>query len=324
MLNEPGVPLHVAAEGLRFPEGPVVMPDGSIALVEIAAGRVTHVASDGRVSALAEPGGGPNGLAFGPDGALYCCNNGGFAWVEWEGLIRPNGQSADYETGRIERIDPATGAVKRLYDHCGEHALRGPNDLVFDRQGGFWFTDLGKVRPRDRDHGGVYWAAADGSRIVEAAYPIPGGANGIGLSPGGDMLYVAETETGRLWAFDVLGPGELRKDPWPSPHGGRLLAQLPGFKRLDSLAVTASGNICVATLVSGEITTVSPSGETLGVLALPDRMPTNICFGGPDLRTAWVTLSTTGKLVSMPWGEPGLALHCDGTQDGGTGPMVRA
>src|SRR5262249_22288869 len=242
-------------------------------------------------SVVATPGGGPNGLALGPDGALFCCNNGGFGWIESEGRLRPYGASADYETGRIERVDLTTGEVARLYDRCGEHARRGPNDLVFDRHGGFWFTDLGKVRPRDRDHGGVYWAAADGSQIVEAAYPVVGGANGIGLSPDGNTLYVAETETGRLWSFAVLGPGKLHKDPWPSPHGGKLVCQFPGYRRLDSLAVTAAGNICVATLISGEITTVAPSGEILQVVPLDDRMPTNLCFGGSDLRTAFITLS---------------------------------
>jgi len=307
--DAPDAAIRVLAEGLRFPEAPVVLPGGDVAVVEIAAGRITRIAADGAVSVLSEPGGGPNGLALGPDGALYCCNNGGFQWIEQGGLLRPHGQADDYETGRIERIDLRTGAATRLYSRCGEHALRGPNDIVFDAHGGFWFTDLGKVRARDRDHGGVYWAAADGSRIVEAAHPVPGGANGIGLSPDGRVLYVAETETGRLWAFDVEGPGVLRCDPWPSPHGGRLLTQMPGFRRLDSLAVTAAGNICVATLVTGEVTTVSPAGEILGAVRFPDRMPTNICFGGADMRTAWVTLSTTGRLVSTPWGEPGLRLN---------------
>ena len=143
---------------------------------------------------------------------------------------------------------------------------------------------------------------------MEAAFPIFGGANGIGLSPDGRVLYVAETETGRLWAWDVEGPGRLRKDPWPSSNGGRVLCQFPGYRRLDSLAVTAAGNICVATLVSGEITTVSPAGEILRVTPMPERMPTNICFGGPDMRTAYVTLSTTGKLVELLWDEPGYRL----------------
>jgi len=300
--------LRILAEGLRFPEGPVALPDGSVALVEIEARRITRIAPNGAKSTIATLAGAPNGLALGPGGMLYVCNNGGFSWHEEPGMLRPTGQAADYSGGRIEIVDPATGAVEVLYRACDGRPLRGPNDLMFDRAGGFWFSDLGKVRARDRDHGGAYWAAADGSRIVEAAFPIFGGANGIGISPDGRTLYVAETETGRLWAWDIEGPGRLRKEPWPSPHGGRLLCQFPGFRRLDSLAITAAGNIVVATLVAGEITTVSPAGEILRVVKMPERMPTNICFGGPDMRTAFITLSTSGRLAAMAWDEPGLRL----------------
>jgi len=228
-------------------------------------------------------------------------------------MLRPVGVPPDYQGGRIEVIDPASGAVRVLYDRCGDHKLKGPNDLIFapkgsPGEGGFWFTDLGKVRARDRDHGGVYWAAADGSKIVEAAFPIFGGANGVTLSPDGRTLYVAETETGRLWAWDIVGPGLVRKDPWPSSNGGRVLCQFPGYRRLDSIATTAAGNICVATLVSGEITTVSPTGEIIRVVKMPERMPTNICFGGPGMKTAFITLSLTGKLAAIEWDEPGLVL----------------
>lgn len=296
------------ATGLRFPEGPVVLPDGAIALVEIEAQVISRIAPDGTRSIIARTGGGPNGLAAGPDNTLILCNNGGFIWHEEPGILRPSGTAADYTNGRIEVVDIATGALRLLYDRCGDVMLKGPNDLQLDGKGGFWFSDLGKVRPRDRDHGGVYWAALDGSRIIEAAFPIFGGANGIGISPDGEKLYVAETETGRLWAFDIMGPGMLRKNPWPSTHGGTLLCQFPGFRRLDSLAITAAGNIVVATLISGEITTVSPAGDVLDVVKMPERMPTNICFGGADMRTAYITLSNTGKLVGMPWPEPGLRL----------------
>lgn len=304
---------RVMAEGLRFPEGPVVMEDGAVALVEIEAGVISRIAPDGTRSILAEPGGGPNGLARGPGGQLFLCNNGGFTWHDAPGCLRPSGQAPDYKGGRIETVDPRDGTVRRLYEGCGEHRLRGPNDIVFDNPGrfpvpGFWFSDLGKVRARDRDHGAVYWAAADGSAIVEAALPIAGGANGIGLSPDGRTLYVAETESGRLWSWEITGPGELRKDPWPSPHGGRMLCDLPGFTRLDSLAVTEAGNICVATLVTGEITTIAPDGRILGRVKYPDPMVTNIAFGGADRRTAYITLSSTGKLVEAAWDEPGLAL----------------
>jgi len=296
------------AEGLRFPEGPVALPDGSIALVEIEAQLISRVTAAGMRSVIARTGGGPNGLAAGPDGTLILCNNGGFIWHEEPDILRPIGTAKDYTNGRIEVVDMASGAIRTLYDRCGDVMLKGPNDLQLDGKGGFWFSDLGKVRARDRDHGGVYWAALDGSRIIEAAFPIPGGANGIGISPDGEKLYVAETETGRLWGFDIIGPGRLRKCPWPSPHGGELICQFPGFRRLDSLAITAAGNIVVATLISGEITTVSPAGEILDVVKMPERMPTNICFGGPAMKTAYITLSNTGRLVSMPWREAGLVL----------------
>jgi len=198
--------IRVLATGLRFPEGPVALDDGSVVLVEIARGTVTRVAADGAVSVVADLGGGPNGLALGPDGGLYVCNNGGFEWHDEAGLLRPVGTPGSYSGGRIERVDLRTGASRMLYDRCGEHRLCGPNDIVFDRHGGFYFTDLGKTRPRDRDQGGVYYAMADGSGIKAVAYPMLT-PNGIGLSPDEATLYVAETEGGRLWAFDIVEPG---------------------------------------------------------------------------------------------------------------------
>jgi len=295
-------------KGLRFPEGPIAMPDGSVILVEIAAGQLTRVLPDGTKQTVAKLGGGPNGAAIGPDGKCYICNNGGFTWMEEDGLLRPGGTPDDYATGRIERIDLDTGAVETLYTECNGNNLRGPNDIVFDGKGGFWFTDLGKRRPRDMDMGGIYYARTDGSLIVEAAYPAVT-PNGIGLSPDDKILYAAETETSRLWAWDIIGEGQLKKEPWPSVNGGRCIAGVEGFQRFDSLALDGAGNICVATLVNGGITVISPDGKDIEHIPMPDRMCTNICFGGPDLRTAYMTLSTTGKLVSMEWPRPGLPLH---------------
>lgn len=302
--------LTEVASGLRFPEGPVAMPDGSILLVEIARGTLTRVGRDGVVSYVAQLGGGPNGAAIGPDGRVFVCNNGGFRWTPDDDPsgLRPIGQAEDYSGGRIEAVDLATGAVEVLYRECDGRPLKGPNDLVFDGRGGFYFTDLGKVREREQDRGAVYYARADGSAIREVVFPIftP---NGCGLSPDGGTLYVSETETARLWAFALIGPGEIAREPFPSPHGGRLLLGLGGYCRFDSLAVDAAGNVCVATLVEGGITVVSPDGSSVRRIAMPERWATNICFGGSDLRTAFVTLSSTGRLVSMPWDEAGLPLH---------------
>jgi gluconolactonase len=269
------------------------------------------VAADGTVSVVAETGGGPNGIAVGLGGMLYVCNNGGFTFHEDEAGLRPTVQAADYDGGRLERVDPGTGRVEVLHRETasGFH-LRGPNDLVVDRSGGIWFTDLGKRRARDLDYGGVYWMAPDGGTIREVAHPFIS-ANGIGLSPEETVLYVAETEGARLWAFDIAGPGKVKKQHWPSPHGGRLLHAAGGslYRRYDSLAVEAGGNICVATLITGGITVIAPDGRLVEFVPLPDRYATNICFGGPDLRTAFVTLSQSGRLVAMDWPRPGLPLN---------------
>lgn len=301
--------LRIVAHDLKFPEGPVAMADGSVILGEIAGGTVTRVKPDGTLDRFSEAGGGPNGLAIGPDGAIYCCNNGGNAYAH--GGFLSTGPSADYMGGYVERIDPRTGQSRILYTHCGRYRLSAPNDIVFDTQGGFYFTDLGKRRARDRDHGGLYYALADGSKIVELAYPIVT-ANGVGLSPDGKVVYVADTEPARLWAFDIVEPGVIKKQPFPSPHGGRLVAGLPGFQRFDSLAVDANGNVCVATLMTGAITVISPSGQVLRQVKVPDVYPTNICFGGSDLRTAFITLSAAGQLAAMDWPDPGLKLNYNG------------
>jgi gluconolactonase len=298
------------ASGLLFPEGPVILADGSVILVEIARGTVTKVSPDGAVSYVSSQGGGPNGLALGPDGKMYVCNNGGFKWTppgSERGLL-PIAQADDYSGGRIERLDLATGAVEVLYTKTENGPLKGPNDIVFDDQGGFYFTDLGKGRAREIDRGGVYYAKADGSFIKEMIYPMftP---NGIGLSPDGSVLYVAETETARLWAFDLTEPGEFTRQPFPSPHGGRLVAGIGGYNRFDSLAVDADGNICVATLVNGGITVISPDGDWHHLPVPSERWVTNIAFGGPELGTAYLTLSSTGRLVSCPWENSGLLLN---------------
>lgn len=304
------VAISEVASGLRFPEGPIAMPDGSVMVVEIARQTITRIARDGTKSCVARPGGGPNGLALGPDHALYVTNNGGFAFFEDENGLRVGGQAKDYSGGRIERVDLADGSVTVLTTETGSgFSLRGPNDLVIDRSGAIWFTDLGKRRPRDIDYGGVYWLSPDRRTIREIAHPVLT-ANGIGLSPDETTLYVAETEGARLWAFDVTGPGEIAKRGWPSPHGGRLLYSAGGgYHRYDSLAVEANGNICVATLIHGGITVVSPAGELVEFVPMPDNYTTNICFGGPDLRTAYVTLSQTGRLVETRWPRPGLPLN---------------
>jgi len=300
--------LREITSGLRFPEGPVWLPDGSIVLTEIASGEITRVDANGKKSTVARPGGGPNGAALGPDGKLYVANNGGsFTWHEVGGLLVPGPTPPSHVGGRIERIDLDTGKVEVLYTECDGRKLRGPNDLVLDAHGGIWFTDHGTTHERVKDRTGVFYAKTDGSSIREAIFPLDS-PNGIGLSPDGRKVYVAETHTGRVWQWDVTAPGTVATTPGFGAGGGTLLCGLPDFQLLDSLAVDSAGTVCVATLVNGGITAISPDGKSAELYATPDPLTTNVCFGGPGLRTAFVTLSGVGKLVSFEWPRPGLKL----------------
>ena len=298
--------VSILATGLGCPEGPGGCADGSVVLTELRNNKCSRVTPDGKVSVFSACGGGPNGLAIGPDGFFYLCNNGGSRYVE--GHSMGVGPHPDYKFGSVQRIDPKTGEAKLLYKEVNGHVLSAPNDLVFDTAGGFYFTDLGKRYARHRDHGGLYYALPDGSKIAELAYPILS-PNGCGLSPDGKTIYVADTEGARLWAFDIEAPGVIKAKAPHAAHSGRVIAGLGGNARFDSLAVMASGNICVATLTTGYITEISPAGDIVRAEKMPDTYPTNICFGGADMRTAYITLSDTGRLGMMRWPEPGLKLN---------------
>ena len=298
--------MQLIATGLRFPEGPVACTDGTLLIVEIAGQSVTRIDPErGTIERLVHCPGGPNGLALGPDGRGYVCNNGGTSWRTRDGLTWPGAIAATYAGGTIDRVDLTEPRCEVLYGHGGEAPLSAPNDLVFDGDGGFWFTDTGKDRGRSRDHGGVYYARADGSGLAAVVHPLVT-PNGIGLSPDGRELYVAETLTGRLWAWPVTAPGTLGR-AGNGPRGARLVHGFGGYQMLDSLAVDADGNISVATLITGAISVLAPDGNLVRQIIVPgdDPFVTNVCFAPGEARTAYVTSSGRGCLYALDWPCPG-------------------
>ena len=272
---------------MRFPEGPAFDRDGNLYVVEILGRQVSKIAPDGSVSVFAETGGGPNGSNFGPDGDLYVCNNGGFPG--------PN-----KEPGRVERITPS-GEVSVLISEIDGEPLNSPNDLGFDERGNLYFTDpiWGSRGVEGAPPGHVCFRSADGeARRLHSGLAFP---NGIGVSPDGKTLLVCESMTFRLRAFDILEPGVLGE---PREFGFLGEGAIP-----DGFAFDAEGNVLCCGFQSGQIHVFPPNGgEKLDTLDFDDKQITNVCFGGPDLKTLYVTESGAGRVVSVEWVRAGMRL----------------
>jgi gluconolactonase len=295
----------ILTTGLEFPEGPVCNRDGSVDIVEIRGGQVTKVGPNGTKRVVARTGGGPNGAARGPDGALYITNNGGFAWKNG----RPVGPATDYETARIERID-ANGSVQRLYETCDGVRLSAINDLVFDETGNFYFTDPIHRDPQNpepmggptRRQGKVYYASPDGKSIRCVAAPLQH-PNGIGLTPDGKTLLVAQTFAGDLLAFPIMAPGQLGEK--------RVFGQLPQGYYPDGFCLDEEGYVLVAGPIGGGVVVFDPHGKVVEVIPSEDKMVTNVAFGGPNWSTLYITESGLGRVVTRAWPRRGLVLYPD-------------
>jgi gluconolactonase len=292
----PTLPITVLAEGLKFPEAPVPMRDGSVLFVQIESKQVSRLMPDGRVILVKQMEGGPNGLAIGPDKALYIANDGGrFSFAQRGAYNFPGAAPADHVGGSIQRLDLKSGVLTTLYESCDGKRLVAPDDLVFDHQGGMWISDIGKIK----GDAGIYYALPDGKSIkcVKDGMSAP---NGIGLSPDGKQLHVSEAR--QLWTYDMSAPGTLGPS---TSYAGADHAQLRERSIADSLKVQADGKVCVCTLLAGGISIIDAAGNT-EFIEFADPMTTNLAFGGQDMRDVWVTLSGTSRIGRVRWPYAGL------------------
>ncbi|WP_260762539.1 SMP-30/gluconolactonase/LRE family protein [Mycobacterium sp. SMC-4] len=291
---------------MAFPESPIAVSDGSVLLSEMAAGRITRVRPDGRTETVAEVGGGPNGVALLADGRMVVCQNGGarFGRGPWPydfpgcaQIFRPMGAPTRPVPPQLQLVDPG-GEVRTLaLDFTARDGttlpLVRPSDVCADACGGFYVTDGGTTHGRSRTMTGLLYGTPDG-RLEEIVYPLEM-PNGVALSPEGDLVYVAETRTRRVWEFSMTGPGRVAT--------GRGLATVPSGGPLniggaDGLCVAADGTILVATLGAGGVTAFSAAGDLLGALPLDDPMTTNMTLNA-DESTLYLTLASSGRLLAV-------------------------
>lgn len=282
-----GTTPRVVASGLRFPEGPAFDRAGNLYVVEIQGGQVSRIRPGGGVEVFAKCGGGPNGSQLAADGELVVANNGGFG---------PGG------AGRIERVDRA-GRVRSWIAEADGVPLAKPNDLAFDAQGNLYFTN-----PRWPERGESAAQAAPGdvcfatpdaaARRIHTGLRFP---NGIGVSPDGRTLVVCETGTGKLHGFPILAPGLLGEP--------RVVADLGANGQPDGFAFDAEGWILCCGWETGRIWAFAPgSAECVETIAFEDDGVTNVCFGGSEGRTLFVTESKLGRVVAIDWRRPGMRL----------------
>jgi len=267
--------IRLLASGLEWPEGPEYGPDGSLYVANFGSARgvISRIAPDGTASGFAETGGAPNGLAFGPDGALYVADAGRRAVL------------------RVE----LSGDVSVYADSFEGARFTAPNDLVFGPRGDLFVTDPLRNDPPDPCISPVYRVAPGGEvSLFVGEMPYP---NGIALSPDGSEVFVAEMRSNRLLAFP-LRPDGTAGEP-------RMMYRFrdPGWPV--GMVVDEEGTIVVAVYRAGAIAFVSPDGKLLERWEREGSMPTDIAFGGPELRTVYVT-DAAGKVETFEHGARGL------------------
>ena len=261
------------ASGFQFTEGPAADGAGNLYFTDLTTDRVLVRRPDGQVDVVLEASEGCNGLMVAADGRLVACQG---------------------EAGRLVALDPESGALEVLAHSFGDAPLNKPNDLVLDSAGGIYFSDPDfPGGPGTQEVEAVYYLDFNGAlHRTAAAFEKGRRPNGVLLSPDEQTLYLLSSRSPELLAYPVEAPGELGE--------AAVLAVLPSGG--DGLAVDAEGRLYVTQPRESAVLVIAPDGEVLERIEFPEG-PANCAFGGPDLRTLYVTARTS--LYSLPVAVPG-------------------
>jgi len=253
----PGAEVRLLAGGFKFTEGPAVDADGNVFFTDQPNDRIMKWSVEGELSEFKKPAGRSNGLYFDQNGNLLAC--------------------AD-EKNQLWSIDPQ-GRVTVLIEKFGGHLLNGPNDLWIHPTGGLYFTDPFYRRnywnrgEAEQDGQHVYYLAPNrkDARRVATDLSQP---NGIVGTPDGNRLYVADIGAGKTYRYDIQPDGSLTKK--------KLFVEMGS----DGMTIDNEGNIY---LTGKGVTVFNSNGERIDQIKIEEGWTANVCFGGKDRRTLFIT-----------------------------------
>ena len=255
----PGAKVQKLAGGFKFTEGPAADARGNVFFTDQPNDRILQWSTDGKLSTFVQPCGRSNGLCFDAEGNLWAC--------------------AD-EKNELWCIGPDKKVKVVVKDYQGK-LLGGPNDLWIRPDGGIYFTDplykrpYWKRGPQEQDVQGVYYLAPDRKRLVRVAGDLVQ-PNGVIGTPDGKTLYVADIRARKTYAYAIQPDGTLAKK--------RLFCELGS----DGMTIDSEGNVY---LTGRGVTVFDPSGKQIEHIPVDARWTANVCFGGPDAHTLFITAS---------------------------------
>ncbi|MGI5817891.1 MAG: SMP-30/gluconolactonase/LRE family protein [Armatimonadota bacterium] len=268
--------IELVADGFDFPEGPAFDADGTLYITQCGNGWISRIAG-GESADYVHSGSTPNGLAFDESGGL---------WI------------AEAGTNQLLRYDGEE--LTEIAAEWGGKPLWKPNDLVFHPDGTLFMTGPGGSNA-ETPVGVVYHVTREGDlRVVADGLAFP---NGLALTEDASRLYVVETHRHQIIVYDVGEGGAL--------DGGEQFAEMPGGVGGDGMALDVDGNLYVAHFGMGEVAVFSADGGRIGTLPAGGEKPTNVAFGGNDMRGLYVTEVETGAVYRLEPGVEGLRPFCD-------------